>query len=434
MNTPHMRPVDFWIVRILGILLFAVLFYQSWRLAWASSLAGSQLVGKVERAISLEPDNTRYRLLHVSLVSNTGAPPESIEAELKEVLRRNPRSSEALMQLGTLAEAKGQTQEAETLLLRAASFDRTYTPLWTLINFYFRTSQTEKLWPRIGFALDLTANPNLDYFDPTNLYELCWQTGADRKQWQKLVLERPHAIPAYFLYLTTHQHLEAATEIYPYLLPLANASVPSHAYMFAQYCNLLASAYRGTDAVEVWNQMVAKRLTISDELHPEKADSIENPSFAHPFGDVPFRWFGPYLDPIRLTYTPGSLLFEMDGRQPETALLLRKLLPVLPDRDYVLTWEAEGSGIVKPHDLKEAGVKVIFSDHDKPLPASCSAFFAPEGDRGCHFHVPSGGSAEKLRLVQMQVLVERAVGSVRLQGSFRIQKFRLGFQRNSPTA
>ena len=415
-----------WTIRIAGTILLSVLLYQSWQKARADFLADSGRPGDLDRAIAMDPDRTSYRLKKAStdLYSNN-TPADRVKTQLLEVLKRSPHNAEALMDLGLLHEAHGVAGEAERNLLEAAAWDHTYKPLWTLANFYFRTNQPMKMWPAVRNALTLTTKPQLDFFDPTPLYELSWQAGGDPKQILALIPDSATALSGYFVYLVRQRHIDAAAEVYPRAIGFADFKDPLHREMFAGYCNLLFLAGRTSEAVDVWNQLVMKHLVESTVLRPERGESMANSSFALPVEPSPFGWFKTSNDNVESTFAPGLLLLNFNGKQAETVLIVEKNLPVLPGRDYLLTWDADGNGIVRPTDLKESGLSIRFYDSGSQIPAACSAFLSPEQGRECRVHVPGQIASGKTRIIHMTFLCQRQAGSVRLNGAVRLTGFHL---------
>ena len=351
---------------------------------------------------------------------------ERAQRELRDVLRIDPRDAEAMMKLGLLMESQGARVGAEELLKRAASVDRTFKPAWTLANFYFRNNQENEMWPEIRKVLEITTKPNLLFFDVAVVYDLCWKTGVDAKRILALVPERPAAMLSYFYYLVSQRHLDAAMEAYPKALPYADPSVQLNRDTFVSYCIQLAQGNRPKEAVEVWNQSVAKQLVKSMPIDPGKADSIANPSFSLPFEPAPFGWAGKTTDNVALTYTPGSVLLEFSGRQAEILQILEKTFPVLAEQSYVLTWDAEANGVMKPSDLRESGLKLRLYADTQQIPIVCDPFLSADKGRACRFYV-SAGKQEPLRLLRMTLSCERPAGSVRLRGALRISRFHLAF-------
>ena len=422
-------------MQVAGIILLVFLMYFSLRTALVDYLAESGRPGNLEKAISMDPENTRYRLAVVTrdLSSNSVSRSRVVE-ELRQLLIQSPRNSDALMNLGLLEEAMGNIAEAERYLKEAAANDHTYKPSWTIANFYFRTNAFDKMWPYIRRAIDVTTRQDkLHVFDLIPLYDLCWRTGTDPHFLLTLVPERENTLITYFQYLAHHGHIEVAIAAFPRAIQFATAAIPEHRAIFVEYIDLLFREGRAKELVETWNQLVAKKIILSTEVHPERAAAVTNPEFEFPLETSAFGWRGPAInDQVQLSYTPHSIVFNISGKQPDAVILFEKNIAILPGKDYFLTWTADGSEILKPADLKESGIAVKLSNSKMNLPMRCSLFFAEETKRGCHFQLPAGPNGEPV-LLTLRLVAERVTGSVRLRGAVRVTGFRLTFANGVTT-
>ena len=427
MTLPLSVTFRLWVIRGFGALLLSLLLYQSWYTARINLLAESDRPEDLNLAVKLDPGNPSYVLRRTRRNMYAEISNSILREDFGRILQLNPYSAEALIGLGTLAEARGDNNEAEQFLVKATIYDHTLKPTWALANFYYRTNQQAKMWPAIKKALDITTMPDTDFFDPGAIYDLCWQTGVSSSQLLALVPNRPSALRAYFAYLILHHHLDAAVEVFPRAIVSADSAVQFDRNIFTTYCAQLVEARRINEAVEAWNRSIEKGLVASTELRPNLADSIANPLFKLPFETEPFGWRGPKPDEITMTYAPGSVVLDFTGHQPETSQILAKHLAVLTEKDYLLTWDLDRTGIRKPTDPADSGLTLHFSYDGGELPATCSAFFAPPQQRGCRFRVPRRLPNGNLELLNMTLLLQRVAGNVRLQGSLQLNGFHLAF-------
>lgn len=421
-------------MRVAGTIVLLFLMYLSLRIARVEYLAETGRPGDLEKAISLDPDNTRYRLALASrdLFSDT-VPRSRVEEDLRQILAQSPRNGDALMNLGILMEVKGDIAKAERYLNEAAVNDHTYKPSWTLANFYVRTNQYDKMWPHIRRVIEVTTKQDaLRFFNLLAVYDLCWRTEADPAFLLSLIPERENTLIPYFQYIEHHRHTDAAIAAFPRAIRFANADVPAHRGIFSEYVDLLFREDRAKELVETWNQLVAKHIIISTEVHPDRAAIITDPSFEMPLAPSAFGWRSPIDDQVHITYTPHTILFDISGKQPDTVVLLEKNFAILPGKDYFLTWKANGSELLKPSDLKESGIGLRLSRAKTDIPIECSTFFAPETERGCHFHMPAQLNGDPV-LLTLRVAAERVAGSVRLRGSFKVSGFELRFSSRGNT-
>lgn len=373
------------------------------------------------RAVGLEPDNPKYRLLAARQKElTTGA--DAAERELRLALQFNPRSAQALMDLALDVETAGRKEEAERLLLQAVELDKTFKPAWTLANFYFRGNSMEKMWPFMGKAIDITTKPGLEYFDLdlNPVFDLCWQAENAHRHILGILPARHVVHRLYFIYLVLHGHTAEAGEVFEAALQAADPKSDGDRGIFARYADLIFQSGKQGEAARIWNRLCEKGLLHSKPLHPERAEGIADPNFTVPFEPAPFGWWSPSREITGTTYAPGSVWFEFQGQQPEALDLLIKQLAVLPDKDYFLTWNAAPERMnIAP---LSAGLGLLFTINGKPLPVQCSPFLAPQQTRGCKFHVPGG-----VESVQMHVVYQRQPGTVRLRGTLQVSGFALSF-------
>lgn len=416
MSTPH-GSFATWIARTAATVALAALAALSWRTAQADWLASSGTPESTRRAVAIEPDNATYRLRLAQLEEATD--PDDAQRQLREAVHINPTFSQAWMAMGLQAEAAGKKQEAEQLLLKAAALDRQFKPAWTLANFYVRTGETAKLWPRLAYAVDVTTQPGLGYFDIAPMLDLAKAAGADSKTLQSLLPHRDTVYKYYFFYLLGEQQPQQAMEVFDAALRAADPASEGERWQFARFDEMLYRSGKTTESAAVWNRLVEQHLIASTLLHPEKGEGIANPDFSQPFEPAPFGWRLPERNLTATVWSPGSVWFEFNGQQPESVEMLTKNLAVLPNRDYSVTWRAVSEGLTLAPT--QDGLKLLFLADGKQLEAKCSAFLAQTGS-GCTFRTNGDTSA-----LRMMLIYERQPGTVRLRGGMRLTGFNMSF-------
>ena len=365
----------------------------------------------------MEPDNARYKIRLSQQLDFTN-PSEAVR-QWVEANRLNPRLPDSWLALGLYAEAQGQREEAERLLQKAVDIDHQFKPIWTLINFYMRTGQKEKMWPNIAKAIDVITQPDLGYFDLRPIFDICRAAGADNARMLSLLPHRDYVQKYYFFYLVENNQPVEALPMFDTALRTAETASLNEQRQFVHFDEIMFANGRQAEAAGIWNKLVEHKLVASTAMHPEKGDGIANPNFTLPFEPQPFGWQLPERNVTATTYSPGSVWFEFTGQQPESSELLVKNLAVLPDKTYFVTWNAttEGLSINPEHD----GLMLLFLADGKQLEAKCTPFLAKQ-DRGCTFHSPRNTAA-----VRMIVAYERQPGTVRLRGGLRLNSFSMTF-------
>lgn len=303
--------------------------YFSIRLAAADAEFRRHTPEGVGRAIAIEPSNTEYLLLRGLQLDYNGEDPTSL---LERAAELNPLSSTPRIRLGLNAEIRGDNAGAEKWLLAAARVDHQYEPQWTLANFYFRRGDAEKFWPAMQSALAIS------YGDRRPAFELCRRMGDAQTILERAIPDERGVLASYLIYALESQHeavVAAALRLARFHRdrPVLLAAVDS-----------LIDAEKAADARAVWAAM----------------------GFAAPAGVFDGDFRGAPLgrgfdwresDFVGIVYTqieqpaPG-LRIALDGRQPEACELLTQIVNLEPRANYVLKWEARGSGLGSPTGIE----------------------------------------------------------------------------------
>jgi len=124
----------------------AALAASAWsiRIGFADYQMRRETLDGMEKAIAVTPDNGEYYARLAWLVSDRD--PDKSRNALRNAVLLNPRDAGSWIELGLRAEAEGNNGMAEQCLLRAREADKTYLPLWTLANYYFRRQDEARFW------------------------------------------------------------------------------------------------------------------------------------------------------------------------------------------------------------------------------------------------------------------------------------------------
>ena len=217
-----MRTVWSWTSRVLLAAACIVLTFRSAHIALADLRAQQNGLDGLDAAIRMEPGDS-VLLARDALFRNSNddlSPAE--DQRLEHAAELDPLNADLPMALGLRAEFRGHPAEAERYLVHAAEIDHTFRPAWTLANFYFRSDQPDKSWPMIQRALNL--HPLI--FDPTPVFDLCWNLTSDSKKILALIPARGAVPFQYFYYLMNHKRTDAAIESWPRALKAADPANP----------------------------------------------------------------------------------------------------------------------------------------------------------------------------------------------------------------
>jgi hypothetical protein len=316
------------------LLALAAASYWTLRLGWADHLARRNTVESLQAAIRALPWNAAY---HARLAA---LDPARAEASLQRAVALNPRYARGWIELGLLAEHRGETARAERLLLEAWRVDRTFEPRWALANHYFRQGQAEGFWRWARLAAEMS------YGDRVALFRLCWRFTSDAAA----ILDRaipgdPAVLAAYLAFLLKDDRLAAAPAVLARLAPHLSRR---HEPLLLDLCDRQIEARSWTEAVATWNALAGRKLLPYAPLDPARGASLTNGDFAFPPAGRGFDWQVP-AQPVVNAFPDvyeKALRIELTGRQPESCDLLAQPLPLAPATRYrlSLTWRADPGG------------------------------------------------------------------------------------------
>ena len=371
------------IARLLPSLLIASasLFaaFHALRFTYADFLFHSGTPENIQKAAAIVPSNPTYAYR---------------SGNLKRAVQLNPYLSPAWIDLAFAAEAANNPHEAEKLFLQAAQVDQTFTPRWTLANFYFRRQQTEPFWRWLRLAAERS------YGDRTALFRLAWRFTQDSKTiLDRAILPTPEFLTLYLDFLRAEAHWDAAVETASRLAPIAGAAEKAH---LLELSDALLRANQPASAIQVWNLWDPARA-----IDPPSGRSLTNGNLAtEPLGKA-FDWRLPWREGVSHRWSASSreIRITLDGRQAEGTPLLEQFTAVLPGKPY--RFEAR-------HRLDRisanSGIRWTLACPPRPqfleIPIGPDSTAAP-------FTVPPG-----CNIVNLTLLYLRASGTVRQEGDF----------------
>ncbi len=378
--------------------------YWAFRMAYADRLYHIGTPAAVAGARRLSPGNASY-------FQND---PRDRRA-LEYAVAQNVRYSRGWVELGLLAEVNGDLPRAEKCLLAAAAVDRTYQPLWTLANFYFRRADRENFWTWTHRAAGMTN------YDLTPLFRLCWRVTEDPAViLARGVPNRPESLAQYLSFLLREDKLDAAEPVAKRLISMGGAE---SAPLLVSYCDRLITAGRTELAGESWNARCHRNLLPYRALEPRQGRVLTNGDFTAPALQAGFDWRVSLAEGIEAERAgpPPALRISFSGKQPESCDLLSQALPLIPSRAYRLTYSRKTSGLPAA-----AGLRWCLSDltsrkelASEPVQISESSwetgvfsFAAPESNRGA------------LLVLQYR----RPEGTPRSEGALWLRQVSLSFQ------
>jgi len=235
---------------------------------------------------------------------------------LREVVRLDPRRSDAWIRLGLLAEQEGELNAAERAFEIASRIDHRYLPAWTRANYYFRRGNPDLFWEWAKRAVSLA------YDDVAPIFSLADRFNQDPEYVLARLGDSTRLERAYFGYLLERKRLAAARTI---ALRLAALHDTRDFPRFASLTNWQLAAGDGEAALEAWNW-----------FHDPPLDPVHGPLLFN--SDLRFRPSGEGFDwalrphslcpGIEAIWRPGQVEFSLSGRQPDDCILMSQPLIV----------------------------------------------------------------------------------------------------------
>ena len=409
-----MRAVWSWIVRGLLVLICVFLTARSFRISVADWRAQQPPDG-LERALRTGTGGLGPSGAQQLARNESGDTSPTVDRELLHAAEADPLNANLFMALGLREEFGGHLKEAERYLVHAAEIDHTVKPAWTLANFYFRNAQPDKSWPMIRRALNL--NPLA--FDPTPIFDLCWNETGDSKKVLELMPSRGLVSLQYLLYLMNKQKVQAAIDLWPRVLDSADPANPAWVDSLTGFTEFLEQANRSPDAVRSWTQLIDRKIIVSGRLDPGAGVSIADPDFSFPLIERGFGWRVANGSGVSVAKSYSSLRLDLDGNEPEASVLVTTVAPLVPRRAYRLVWSTDASRLSSSQDPGFA-FQIVQQPGDLITP--CQPLLQAGDNGACRFtSLPNAGAA------RLDLIYKRALGTTRVEGTLRINSVKLEF-------
>ena len=368
--------------------------FQVWRSGWTAHQRSPEAL---RAALADTPgDAAKWRQLGVLLLQQDASASASA---FRQAVERNPFDADALVGLGLIAESRGDTTQAEKFYVRATESSRRFKPRYALASFYARAGRTSE------FRRAAAAAASIDKADIGRLVRLARGAGTDPDTIPALLdLRTDYALVEYLRIAVAEKRIRPVTDV-----AMRLPATPEHRADLLQACDLLIEAGAAGAAVSVWN-----RLGILQKLEPASGQSLTNPTFAWESARG-FNWRQHTVPGVEIRRAARALRIGLSGDQPENALLLEQIAPILSERSYRFSVEAELSELDPAAGLGW-GAQCVPSGEalpSAPLAASSANVdleFATNGD---------------CRLVRLMLRYDRQPGTVRSAGTLDLISARL---------
>ncbi len=380
-------------LRILLVGACALGAWSSWAIARADYLFRQNTVSSIRASLQWAPDNPAAYMRLARLDESKA------RQMLDTALRLDPYNAQANIELGLLKEANGETDAAEKLLLHAFEIDRTYTPRWSLANFYLRQGNLPAFWLWAHRAAEMPPD------DMGALFALCWRVAPDPNTIADAILNNnPSTVRQFIVFLLAKNQLDAAVGLATHLLQIGEPDRDR-----ALLLSLVNQAIAANDvkaSTEIWRGLVQKKWIVADVSVPN------NPDFSRDPLPVGFDWTLSSQTGLHSWPGPAGLAVELSGDQPESCTIAEQALALVPS-NYTFHYSYRTTDIAP-----DTGItwQILDAKSGSILAESSSLSSDVMLGKTLNFTVPQGTSLLRLRLGY-----RRALGTTRVRGTLTIQ-------------
>ncbi len=378
--------------RSIAVGLCAIGIGSSWCLARSEYLFRLDTQQSVRAAIRLEPDTWQY-YMRLSLLDDAHA-----GQLLKTALALDPYNAQADIELALQREAAGDFPLAERMFLDAYAVDRTYTPRWSLANYYFRRGNLPAFWAWARSAAEMPS----DNIQP--LFELCWNVSPDANEITRRILnDNPLLVRQYLKFLLAKNQLLAAAGIADRLSSIGDPT-SDRASMFA-VIDRLVDANDGAPARSLWDLLIARKWVVAETSLPNNPDFARNPV------PVSFDWALPASAGLHSWPGPSGLETEFSGEEPESCTVAEQVL-LLSHGNYEMNYSFRTENIPPATGLRW---QIVDNASDKMLAESPDLSGLSMNAVKFPFSIPADAT-----LVRIRLQYQRAIGTPRISGTLVI--------------
>ncbi len=366
-----------------------VAIWHCYRIALADRLSREPTEESLRAAIAARPNHFQY-YWQLSRIPS----PESRQL-LEKAIQLNPYNAGPMVDLATLLEYQGDTNQSEQLLLRANQVDRTFFPKWSLVNFYLRRDRQEEFWQWARRAVDVGAE------DLVSLFSLCHRLESDPATVAARVLsDRPQAIWAYLSFLNGRAIIPPRDLCLRAIPSADEARTP----ILLQVIDGMLGKERLDDATAVWSSLVAAKLAPKDLTVFTATPTARGFDWRYHLNETD----------LLLTHREDGLEVTVGGKQAESVLVAERVVVMNPSSRYRVAYR------YRTADLSTAGgIRWRMALNGRTVDGPS---FRPSGETSGQFLVETG---PKERLGRLQFVCVRELGTTRSKGTVMLESVRL---------
>lgn len=308
--------------------------WQSVYVAIADNLYGMDTPESLRKAVELEPGNAAYHALLAEHLESAGEDPKP---QLRAAVQLNPLDSLNLMRAAVRAETEQDYAAAEQYLKRAAAVDNKFVPRWALVNYYFRRGNEADFWAWTGRALEMSS-PG----DFTGIFRLAWEQSANPAVIFAHIPQQNKILQQYLLFLIQTQRIDAAVAVARRCAQLADQTdVP----LLLDFCERALKPHSEA-AVDIWNELSARKLIPFARLDPARGIIVTNKDFIVSAAPRAFDWQIPAVEGVFVSQADDGhgISVHLSGSEPEDCTILMQQVPLVPGKQYRFGYEYSSSG------------------------------------------------------------------------------------------
>lgn len=372
--------------------------------ARADSLFRQNNLPSLGSSVLLVPANAEYHALLGEFLEGSGLNPDN---ELAAATELSPLESRFWIRRAFRAEVEQKFDDSERFLRKAVQVDNGFSPRAALMNYYFRRQNLPEFWKAARAALQTA------YTDRRAIFRLCFAVDDNVAVTRALLPPGHPPLTQLLAFLMETGRLAQTADIAP---AVASEAEPDDLSLLLGYVEQ-QTGKNYTSAVAVWNALCARHLVPFSPLSPDRGVVVTNGDFD---GNIHrgFDWKIAAADGVAIShsYTGGESV-ELNGKQPESMVLMEQPVPVMAGRSYSISWQYQLDGASGDSGLRWTLENGAIDAAPEQMPVAASATFGGTAWQTGQFAFTSDHSGiDRLRLEY-----RRAPATIRWKGTLQLR-------------
>ena len=389
--------------------------YYSVVFARADNLFRQNSLVSLNSAVLLVPENAEYRALLGEFREGAGLNPDD---EFAAATQLSPWESRFWIRRAFRAEVEQKLNDSEQFLHKAVQVDNGFAPRAALMNYYFRRGNLPEFWKAARATLQTA------YADRRAIFRLCFAVDGNVAVTRALLPTGHRPLVELLAFLMDSGRLEQAADI---ASAVAAEADPDDLSLLLGYVEQ-QTGKNDASAVAVWNALCARHLVPFSSLSPAQGSIVTNGDFE---GNIHrgFDWRFGGADGVAIShsYTGGESV-ELNGKQPESIVLMEQKIPVTAGKSYSISWQHQLDGAMGDSGLRWT-VDREATPADSPLPpiAESATFDGTTWQAGLFAFTADHSGIDRLRLEY-----RRAPATIRWKGTLQLRHVNAAIAPGTP--